>query len=91
MAQVGRSVKHYHANNGRFADNWFVDATNRKYQKLTFCCVGAHHYNGIIGKKMSTTSTRPLLLHGIIMWPQMIDYMFWLFALKSAAKQLNSL
>ena len=26
MAQAGRTVTHYHADNGRFADNGFVDA-----------------------------------------------------------------
>ena len=28
MAQAGRTVTHYHADNGRFADNGFVDAVN---------------------------------------------------------------
>ena len=32
-----------------------------------------------------------LLLHGIIIWPQMIDEMFWPFAMKSIADRLNSL
>ena len=32
-------VKHYHADNGRFADNAFLDAVNAKDQKLTFCGV----------------------------------------------------
>ena len=30
MAQAGRYVKHYHADNGRFADNGFIDAINTK-------------------------------------------------------------
>ena len=51
MAQAGRYVKHYHAYNGRFADNGFIDAINTKYQKITFCGVGAHHQNGIIEEK----------------------------------------
>ena len=40
MAQAGRTVKHYHANNGRFSDNGFIDAVHGKYQKITFCGVG---------------------------------------------------
>ena len=48
MAQAGRTVKHYHAGNGRFADNGFIDTVNGKDQKITFCDVGAHHQNGII-------------------------------------------
>ena len=48
MAKSGQSVKHYHADNGRFTDNRFVDNANRKSQKLTFYGVGAHYQNGII-------------------------------------------
>ena len=51
MAQAGRNVKHYHVDNGRFTDNGFIDAINTKYQKITFCGVGAHHQNGIIENK----------------------------------------
>ena len=48
MAQAGRTVKHYHANNGRFSENLFVDSINDKDHKLTFFRVGAHHQEGII-------------------------------------------
>ena len=93
MAQTGRTVKNYHANNGRFSDNGFIDAVNGKYQKITFCGVGAHHQNGIIENKnkILTTGGRTLLLHGRRMWPNMIDEMFWLFAIKAVAESLNSL
>ena len=43
MAQAGRTVKHYHADNGRFSDNGFIDAVNGKDQKIKLCGVGAHH------------------------------------------------
>ena len=93
LAQAGRKVKHYHADNGRFADNGFLDAVNAKDQKLTFCGVGAHHQNGIIENKnkILTQGARIVLLHGIQMWPQMIDSMFWPFAFKAMAERLNSL
>ena len=69
MAQAGRYVKHYHANNGRFAENGFIDAINTKDQKITFCGVGAHYQNGIIENrnKMLTLGARTLLLHGMRM------------------------
>ena len=51
MEQAGRNTKHYHADNGRFSDNGFIYAINTKYQKITFCGVGAHHQNGIIENK----------------------------------------
>jgi hypothetical protein len=42
-------------------------------------------------KTTSDVSARTLLIHGIHMWPQMIDMMFWPFAFKAAAEQHNLL
>ena len=39
--------KHYHADNGRFAENSFKEYCVRKMQNLTFCGVGAHHQNDV--------------------------------------------
>ena len=36
MAQAGRTVKHYHADNGRFADQGFKDSINEHNQKMTY-------------------------------------------------------
>ena len=93
MAQAVQTVKHHQAENGRFAENGFIDAINKKYEKTTFCGVGAHHQNGIVKNKnrILTTGERTLLLHDVIMWPQMIDGMFWPFDMKAIAKRLNSL
>ena len=92
-ARAGRIVKHYQADNGRFADNAFLDACNDNNQTITYCGVGAHHQNGIIENKNKqlTQIPRTLLLHGMRMWPQMIDSMFWPFAIKAAAERMNSL
>ena len=64
-----------------------------KVKILTFCGVGAHHQNVIIENKnkVITTGTQTLLLHGIRMWPQILDNMFWPFAMKDLYKRLNSL
>ncbi len=45
--QHGMSILHYHANNGRFADNMFMAACEQQRQQLTFCGVNAHFQNGI--------------------------------------------
>ena len=86
-------MKHYHADNGRFADNGFLQSVNSKDQEITFCGVGAHHQNGIVeGKnRVLTQGARTLLLHAMRMWPQMIDSMFWPFAFKAVAERLNNL
>ena len=88
MAQAGITVKHYHTDNDRFSDNGFIDTVNGEDQKITFCSIGAHHQNGIIENKnkILTTGGRTLLLHGRQMWPNMIDEMFWPFAIKSVSE-----
>ena len=93
MAQSGRYVKHYHADNGWFSDNGFIDAITSKYQKITFCGVGAHHKNGIIENKnkMLTLGACTLLLHGMRMWPTMIDSMFCQFSMKAVSKRHNKM
>lgn len=66
---------------------------NKKDQTITFCGVGAHHQNGIIENKnkMLTLGARTMLLHAMRLWPQMIDTMFWPFAMKAAAERHNYL
>ena len=92
MAQAGWTVLHYHADNGRFSDNCFVEAINSKDQNITFYGVGTHHQNGIVkNKKLLTNGALTLLLHGIRMWLQMIDEMFWPFAIKDVAERHNIL
>ena len=51
LAQAGRKVRHYHADNGVFPHNGSLNLINEKDQKITFCAVGAHHQNGIIENK----------------------------------------
>ncbi len=92
-ARSDRSVKHYHADNGRFSDTAFLAACNNLNQTIEFCGVRAHHQNGIVENrnKQLTQVARVLLLHGMRMWPQMVDQMFWPFAIKAAAERINSL
>ena len=72
---MAQAIKHYHDDNGRFSDNGFIDDINQKDQNITFCGVGLHHQNSIVKNKnkILNTGARMLLLHGMIMWPQMID------------------
>jgi hypothetical protein len=87
------SVKHYQADNGWFSDNEFLAACNNHNQTIEFCGVGAYHQNGIVENrnKQLTQTARVLLLHDMRMWPQMVDQMFWPFAIKAAAERMNSL
>ena len=47
MDQSGHIVKNYHADNGCFADNGYIDAINEKYPNIKLCGIGAHYHNGI--------------------------------------------
>lgn len=48
----GVQIKHYHADNGRFADNlWLADIAQRG-QTLSFCGVNAHFQNGVAEKRI---------------------------------------
>ena len=92
-ATRGVSPKHYHADNGRFAESLFTKDCNAKLQKLTFCGVGAHHQNGVAENsiKQLTLTSRTILLHAQRHWPEYITTMMWPFALLAAADRMNNL
>ncbi len=87
------SIKHYQANNSRFSVKEFLAACNNLNQTIDFCGVGAHLQNGFVKNKnkQPTQTARVLLLHGMRMWPQTVDQMFWPFAIKAAAERMDSL
>ena len=87
-------MKHYHADNSRFSDRGFHQDVTDKGLPISFCGISAHHQNGIIENrnKQLTLGVHTMLLHGMRHWPQMIDIMFWPFAMKAmAAEHLNTL
>ena len=42
----GVTMQHYHADNGRFTDRQFMEATTSKDQTVSFCGVNAYFQNG---------------------------------------------
>jgi hypothetical protein len=48
----GVKIQHYHADNGRFADNLFMELIRRERQSITFCGVNAHFQNGVAEKRI---------------------------------------
>ena len=80
-------IKHYHCNNGRFADNKFCAAYEAQQQKLTFCGVNAHFQNGIAEQAIQDLSegARKQLLHACQRWPQAVSMAIWPYALRHAA------
>ncbi|KAL7542835.1 hypothetical protein ACHAWF_007262 [Thalassiosira exigua] len=92
-ATCGVTPKHYHADNGRFAEETFVSDCRNKKQKITFCDVGAHHQNGVAENsiKQLTLTSRTLLLHAQRHWLEYISTRLWPLALLAAANRLNNL
>ena len=89
----GVEVKSYRADNGRFAEQSFLDAVKEAHQTIGFCAVGAHHQNGVIERHFQrlTTSARTILLHAKRHWSSMITTVLWPFAYKYAELLYNHL
>ena len=82
----GVTVQHYHADNGRFADNLFMKSIQEGKQTITFCSVNAHHQNGRAEKRLRDLreSGRTQLLHAISRWPQAFNTHLWPYAVRVA-------
>jgi hypothetical protein len=67
---AGVIVKHYHADNGRFADKAFLNDLEAKGQTISFCGVRAHFQNGIAEWRIRDLQerARTMLLHACQQW-----------------------
>ena len=85
------NVENYHADNGRFADNLYVNDVRAKGQTITYCGVNAHWQNGIAERMIRTLreTARTQLLHAIERWPSNCSTHLWPFALRYAAQVQN--
>ena len=90
----GVSVRHYHADNGRFAENMWLDAveTHRPRQTISFCGVGAHHQNGVAEKKIRDLqeNARTMMLHASLRWPMAHSVSLWPYSLRTAVDVMNA-
>jgi hypothetical protein len=85
------TVKHYHADNGRFADAAFREAVFASKQSISYSGVGAHHQNGKAERRIRdlTDTARTMLLHAKHRWPQAITANLWPQALLHATDVRN--
>ena len=88
----GVKAVHYHANNGRFADNAFVKDIRQQNQSVTYCGVNAHFQNGVAEKRIRDLQdhTCTALLHATARWPAAISTYLWPYALWTANNVLVS-
>jgi GAG-pre-integrase domain len=89
---VGVTIQHYHADNGRFADNLFLKSVKDKGQTISFCGVNAHFQNGIAEKRICDLqeAARSQLLHAKHRWPSAVDTCLWPYAIRYANDVHNS-
>ena len=85
-ASHGVTVQHYHADNGRFADNKWRQHCASKRQTLSFCGVNAHFQNGVAERRIRELQdhARTMLIHASRRWPNAIDSHLWPYALRMA-------
>ena len=68
---LGVKILHYHADNGRLADNGFIKACKGNNQGLSYCGINAHFQNGMAEKWIRDLQeqVRTMLLFTIHKWP----------------------
>ena len=84
--QYNVTIRGYHADNGIFRANKWVESCRNQSQSLTFAGVNAHHQNGIAERRIRTLQelTRAMLIHANKLWPEAIMANLWPYALRMA-------
>ena len=89
--QRGIQVRAYHADNGIFRANKWLDACKENRQPITFAGVNAHHQNGIAERRIRSLQemTRAMLIHAHKKWSTAITPNLWPYAMRMANDVLN--
>jgi Reverse transcriptase (RNA-dependent DNA polymerase) len=87
----GVAVRHYHADNGRFAETAFMAHVAQQGQTISFCGVNAHFQNGKAERRIRTLQdlARTQLLHAMRKWPVAITSHLWPYAILNVVNILN--
>ena len=85
-------VKHYHADNGIFAEAEFAKAVEDDGQTISYCGVNAHHQNGKAEKKIRDLQdlARTMILHAQQRWPTAVTVNLWPYAVRMANETMNT-
>jgi hypothetical protein len=90
---MGVRIQHYHADNGRFADNLFMKDISDQKQTITFCRVNAHFQSGIAEQRIRELQDGAWtsLIHAKHCWGTAIDVQLWPYALQHRNDVYNSM
>jgi hypothetical protein len=85
-------IRHYHADNGRFAENLFMQEIIRCGQTISFCGVNAHFQNGIAERRIRELQdqARTNLVFAQHRWPTAISSNLWPYAVRHVNEVFNS-
>jgi Reverse transcriptase (RNA-dependent DNA polymerase) len=87
----GVNIRHYHADNGRFAETAFMAHVAKRGQTISFCGVNAHFQNGKAERRIRTLQdlARTQMLHAKARWPVAITEHLWPYAITNVANMHN--
>ena len=90
--QRGVKIKHYDVDNGRFADNVFIQDCKTQGQSISYCGVSAHFQNGIAERRIHDLQeqTRTSKLYAMNKWRKMILICLWPYAMRHANDVANA-
>ena len=90
--QRGVKIKHYHADNGQFADNAFIQDCQANRQILSYCGVNAHFQNGIAERHIRDLQEwmRTSMLYAMNKWRKMVIINLWPYAMRHANDVANA-
>jgi hypothetical protein len=84
-------IRHYHADNRRFAETVFMADVAKQGQMISFCGVNAHFQNGKAERRIRLLQdlARSQLLHAMQRWPIAITTNLWPYAIVNVCDCLN--
>ncbi len=87
----GITIRRYHADNGIFRANKWVQRCIEGEQTLSFAGVNAHHQNGVAEKRIRDLQelARTSLIFAKRRWPDAITANLWPYAIRQANRVLN--
>lgn len=87
----GVTIRSYHADNGIFRANAWMDDCRQMRQPMTFAGVAAHHQNGYAERRIRSLQemARTMLVHANHKWSQAVTTQLWPYALRMANQMIN--